>query len=141
MISTVMFSGGAASYIAAKRWRVYGSASGLQDDRPHGDAPTWRMEEEVNFDVKSYCERMAKARPERFECMVEYLPLCVCRDIVAGLVLWSNDNSRGGWGFIGPLADELGITAVTTARSGTRNLLEATFAAVCMVLEAKNGRK
>lgn len=98
----------------------------------------------MNFDVKSYCERMAKARPERFECMVEYLPLCVCRDIVAGLVLWSNDNSRGGWGFIGPLADELNVKWFDLFESlgkaeypGVSNtLLEATFAAVCEKLEA-----
>lgn len=100
----------------------------------------------MNFDVKPYCERLAKAAPERF---------CITHDVEFGGELGDRDGSgllldcRSpviAWAFIGPLADELGVRPSDLLDAKARiywkddareaGLLEATFAAVCEKLES-----
>lgn len=98
----------------------------------------------MNFDVRRYCERIAKAMPEQFKFVRD------CPDNwVLGLPsghLWADADVDHFWAFIGPLADELGVQwydmldgeslggGINRGESGS--LLEATFAAVCEKLEA-----
>lgn len=95
----------------------------------------------IKFDVRSYCERIAKAMPEQFKFVRD------CPDNwVLGLPsghLWADADVDHFWAFIGPLADELGVTILRTYKTGNRgavftpsiSMLEATFAAVCETLE------
>ena len=108
----------------------------------------------MNFDVRSYCERLAKADPERFVLEGHHIT-----DIKTVTALRIRDGfnfdhidwlyyNRELWAFVGPLADELGIEEIdrecyydhdggvqgVTCQYVT--LLEATFAAVVEKLEA-----
>ena len=99
----------------------------------------------MNFDVRSYCERLAKADQKRFE-FIEYNDDCLSEwgvvDRVRSRILEDNESISTLWAFVGPLADELrvngdNITAQEKQPDG-RYLghLEATFAAVVEKLEA-----
>jgi len=93
----------------------------------------------VNFDPRPYCERLAKADPERF---------CITHDVEFGGELGDRDGSGLlldccssviAWAFIGPLADELGAWPQelgTDYAPYPGGLLEAVFDAVCEKLEA-----
>lgn len=98
----------------------------------------------MNFDVRAYCERIAKACPDRFR-LHEFEDDEDC----CGWTLVDNNKyntvSEGEslatlWAFIGPLAVEIGVHRVTLECPLTgekyADLLEATFAAVCDRLEA-----
>ena len=97
----------------------------------------------MNFDVRSYCERLAKADP-RFK--LREGGTWVLRDALASTVhdevCWC-DEAGELWAFIGPLADELrvlgdDITSQEKQPDGRylSGFLEATFAAVCKKMEA-----
>ena len=99
----------------------------------------------MNFDVRIYCERLAKADPDRLEFHTG--AYWVLRDALNVAVIEEprrGDDLHYGqlWAFIGPLADELRVTGdditAQEKQPDGRYLghLEATFAAVCMKLEA-----
>lgn len=88
----------------------------------------------VNFDVRSYCERLAKADPERFE----FIEFSHADHFGRGWLLvdrYTHYSARGNetpeatWAFVGPLADEFGVEI------NGKLTLEATFAAVVEKLE------
>lgn len=107
----------------------------------------------MNFDVRAYCERIAKANQERFSFESDG-PIWLLYDGRFPVLSKSVSSADSAWQFIGPLADELGIGQVDMywrCPMGCRQtdddgndlpprfsgLLEATFAAVCEKLEEK----
>lgn len=94
----------------------------------------------MNFDVRSYCERLAKAAPERIELMIFGEPERAwgVRDRKMFKSCFCDSGEYEFWAFIGPLADELGVKCVCTYRRGESRatLLEAVFAACCGKLES-----
>ena len=101
----------------------------------------------MNFDVRSYCERLAKADPERFRLNVSIT--CTwwhLADATNKADVYAGCYAYEAWAFIGPLADELGIKEIDLGPSldldtdmtqyAYDSLLEATFAAVVEKLEA-----
>ncbi len=113
----------------------------------------------MNFDVRSYCERLAKAAPERFKLTDdEGGGWWHFTDIPNKSDVYTGCDACDYWGLIGPLADELGVADVGTIdldETGCHrleynkrlktyvptpplfdSLLEAVFAAVVEKLEA-----
>lgn len=95
----------------------------------------------MQFDVRSYCERMKRANPKRFE-----FAFGVLTDYLRGasMIADCRSDETKAWAFIGPLADELEVMTVKRKyKTGNRatvfepsiSLLELMFAAVCEKLE------
>lgn len=105
----------------------------------------------MDFDVSSYCKRLANADPERF-LFNQHGGVWFLRekdyDGDFMLMLDYGSSMKSAWAFIGPLADELGIDmidrgyhdegqqGVPDERYEYDSLLEAVFAAVVEKLES-----
>lgn len=95
----------------------------------------------MNFDVRSYCERIKRANPKRFE-----FAFSVLVDYVRGTSVIADNRADETkmWAFIGPIAEELGVTeidltsvyhVIDATKYPYDTLLETMFAAVCEKLE------
>ena len=114
----------------------------------------------MNFDVREYAMRLAKADPERFRLNVSIT--CTwwhLADATNKADVYAGCYAYEAWAFIGPLADELGVANVGTIdldETGCHrleynkrlktyaptpplfdSLLEAVFAAVCAKLDSR----